>query len=71
MRTGPSSVYSTSSCMAMEEPSCGVGTTAAASWQWHIGVALAQCSSRRPAVHPGIRLQQATQVGPLQSPQQS
>ena len=37
-----------------------------ASGQWHAGIALAWCSSRQPAVHLGIRLQQAFQVGLLQ-----
>ena len=62
MSTGPSSVCSMSSCMAMKQHPGGVGVPL----QWHhAGVALAQCSSRQPAVPPGKRLQQTIQVGPL------
>ena len=41
-----------------QEPSCRIQTMAAVSWQWHIQAALAQCSSRQPAVHADIGLQQ-------------
>ena len=57
----PGSMYSASSCMVLKQRPVGL----VASCQWHAGVALAQCSSRQPVVHPGIRLQQAIQVGLL------